>query len=225
MKNLKKPLILIGAGEMAEIAFEYFTYDSEYSIQSFFVEKDFITKTTLCGLPVYPYEELATHCPPNKAKVFTAIPSTQMNNLRKRFYLDLKSKGYDFATYISSRAFVWKNAKIGENSFVFENNVIQPFVQIGNNCILWSGNHVGHRTVIGDHCFLTSHVVVSGYCVIEDGCFLGVNSTLNDKVRIPSSCVVGSGSLVTKSLNESNSIYVGSPVKKILGKNPLDLQL
>ena len=44
--------------------------------------------------------------------------------------------------------------QIGENSFIFENNVIQPFVRVGNNCILWSGNHVGHRTVLRDHVFV-----------------------------------------------------------------------
>ena len=63
-------------------------------------------------------------------------------------------------------ATTWSDLDVGENTFVFEYNVIQPFVKIGNNVVLWSGNHIGHHVVIADHCFITSHVVISGATVI-----------------------------------------------------------
>ena len=77
------------------------------------------------------------------------------------------------ASYVSPRAFVWRNVKLGEHCFIFENNVLQPFVNIGDNVVLWSGNHIGHHSKIGDHCFVSSHVVVSGFCDIGANCFLG----------------------------------------------------
>ena len=55
----------------------------------------------------------------------------------------MRNKGYQPASYISSNAFVWSNAKIGDHCFIFENNTVQPFVEIGDNVILWSGNHIG----------------------------------------------------------------------------------
>lgn len=220
-----KKLVLVGAGELAEIAYEYFTYDSEYEIAAFSVEAEFLSETEMLDLPIVPLEGIDSTYPSDEFEVFVAIPSTQLNRLRARLYLSLKDRGYSFATYISSQAFVWHNAKVGENCFIFENNVIQPFVEIGNNCILWSGNHIGHRTVIEDHCFLSSHVVISGYCRIGHSSFLGVNSTFNDNTSIANSCILGSTSLVIKDLCDSESIYIGSPAKKIDGKSSLDVKL
>lgn len=220
-----KQLIIIGAGELAEIAFEYFTYDSEYEVIGFCVEAEYLQETKLNDLPVTAFEDILENYPPNKFSAFVAIPSTGLNRLRTRFYQELKNQGYALATYISSKAFVWRNAKVGENCFIFENNVIQPFVTIGNNCILWSGNHIGHRTVIEDHCFLSSHVVVSGYCRIGHSSFLGVNSTFNDNTTLAHNCIVGSAALVNKSLLEPESIYVGAPAKIVPGKSSLGVKL
>jgi sugar O-acyltransferase (sialic acid O-acetyltransferase NeuD family) len=225
MTSKNKKLVLIGAGEFAQIAYEYFTHDSEYDVVAFSVESEYLTEATLFDLPIVTFETLASEYLIDDYEVFVAIPSTQLNRLRTRLYLTLKDKGYKFATYISSHAFVWRNAKIGENCFIFENNVIQPFVEIGNNCILWSGNHIGHRTVIEDHCFLSSHVVISGYCNVGHSCFLGVNSTFNDKTSIANSCILGSTSLVNKDLNDPECIYIGSPAKKIKGKSSLGVKL
>ncbi|WP_322052523.1 acetyltransferase [Paraburkholderia bannensis] len=214
---MDKKLVLVGAGEMAEIAYEYFTHDSDYDVVAFSVEREYIKQAEMHGLPVVAYEEIEALYPPSEYTLFVAIPSSQLNALRTRFYLDAKQKGYRFATYISSHAFVWRNAVIGENTFIFENNVIQPFVTIGNNCILWSGNHVGHRTVVRDHNFISSHVVISGYCDIGESCFIGVNSTFNDHVVVADHCVIGSGSLIAKE-TEPNRIYVASPAKAVPGK-------
>lgn len=136
----------------------------------------------------------------------------------------MKERGYRLATYISSRAFVWHNSKVGENTFVFENNMIQPFVEIGNNCVLWSGNHIGHRTVIRDHNFISSHAVISDYCDIGEGSFIGVNATFNDYIKVGHSCVVGSGALVVKDA-EPEKLYAGQPARAVPGKSSYDVNL
>lgn len=221
-----KKLVIVGIGEFAEIANEYFTHDSDFEVVGFSVDRDYLPDSKkFSGKSVVPFEEIETYFPPSEVKLFVAIPSSQLNRLRTKFYLDGKEKGYHFATYISSYAFVWRNAEIGENCFVFEDNTIQPFVKIGNNCVLWSGNHVGHRTVIQDNCFLTSHVVISGYCKIGKGSFIGVNSTFNDYTGVAENCIVGSGSLVTKVLDFPESLYMGTPAKRVEGKNVWDIKL
>lgn len=211
MQKTKK-LIIVGAGEFAEIAYEYFTYDSEYEVVAFSVEAEYITQATLFDLPVLPFEEIEQHYNTQTYEVFVALTFTQLNRARTRLYHAAKAKGYRIASYISSKAFVWRNAVIGENCFIFENNVIQYHVNIGNNVILWSGNHVGHRSVIKDNCFLSSHVVVSGYCEIQENCFLGVNSTLVDNIVIGKDSFIAAGSLLTKSV-DGRLIYKGSPAK------------
>ncbi len=211
MQKIKK-LIIVGAGEFAEIAYEYFTHDSEYEVVAFSVEREYIEQAQLFGLPILPLEDLETHYAPGQYDVFVAITFTKLNRIRTRLYQAVKAKGYHLASYISSHAFVWRNAVIGENCFIFENNVIQYHVNIGNNVILWSGNHVGHRSTIKDNCFLSSHVVVSGYCEIGENCFLGVNSTLVDNITIGKDALVAAGALLTKSV-EGGLIYKGSPAK------------
>lgn len=214
-------IVIIGAGEFAQIAYEYFTFDSEHEIAGFCVEQNYLTKNELFGLPVTAYENIQKNYPADEFLVFVGVPASDMNRLRRRLYLQTKQLGYQFAKYISSNAFVWHNAEIGENTFIFENNVIQPFTKIGNNCILWSGNHIGHRTVIHDHCFLSSHVVVSGYCNIGSGSFLGVNATLNDNITIGEHSLIGSGALIAKD-TEAERIYVGSPARAVPGKSSFE---
>lgn len=222
-KNRK--LLIVGAGELAMIAYEYFTYDSEYEVVGFAVEREYLDAESLYEKPIVAFERMQEKFSPALYEVFVAIPASQLNRLRTRLYHEVKAKGYVCATYISSHAFVWRNAKIGENCFVFENNTIQPFVEIGNNVILWSGNHIGHRTVIEDNCFLSSHVVVSGYCRIGESCFLGVNSTFNDHVTVARDCIVASGSLVSKSLNEPEKVYYGAPAKEMPKKSAFSVKL
>lgn len=220
---MARPLVLIGAGEFAQIACEYFQHDSDYEVAGFSVEQAYMATPTLAGLPVVPYEELQSHYPPGEVDAYVAIPSSQLNRLRTRFYLDAKSRGYRLASYVSSRAFVWRNAEIGENSFIFEGNVIQPFVRIGNNCILWSGNHVGHRTVFEDHVFVASHAVISGYCRIGESSFLGVNSTFNDRVTVARDNVIGSGALVVRD-TEPGRVYVGAPARAVPDRTSFDIK-
>ncbi|MED0652870.1 acetyltransferase [Anoxybacillus geothermalis] len=210
-KNGEK-IVIIGDGEFAEIAYEYFTYDSPYEVVAFSVEENFYTKDTLFGLPVLPFEELEKHYSPMEYKVFVAITFTKFNRVRTRLLQEAKAKGYTPVSYISSRAFVWRDVEIGENCFIFENNVLQYGVRLGNNIVLWSGNHIGHQSVIKDNCFLSSHVVVSGYCEIGENCFLGVNSTLVNNIKIAKDCFIAAGAVVTKNTEEGR-IYKGNPAK------------
>ncbi|HKT27254.1 acetyltransferase [Dyella sp.] len=221
---MPKPLVLIGAGEFAQIACEYFQHDSDYDVVAFSVEREYLTQPSLAERPIVAFEDLETTYPPADVETFVAVPASQLNRLRTRLYQDAKRKGYRCATYVSSRAFVWRNAEVGENSFIFENNVIQPFVRIGNNCVLWSGNHVGHRTVVHDNVFVASHAVISGYCEIGQHSFVGVNATFNDGVKVAADCVIGSGALVVRD-TEPGKVYVGSPAHALPGRSSLDVRL
>ncbi len=207
-------LVVVGAGEQAEIAYEYFTHDSPHEVVGFSVESEFLDRKELFGLPVVAFEEITDRYPPGEFRAFVAISSTQLNRIRMRLYEAVKKLGYDCVSYVSSHAFVWHDVKIGENTFVFENNVLQYGVSVGDNVILWSGNHVGHQTKIEDHCFVSSHVVISGFCTIGSGCFLGVNSCFGDGLTVAPDCVVGAGAVVVKD-TESRKVYVGNPAKPL----------
>ncbi len=202
----KKKLIIIGDSAFAEIAYEYFSCDSDYQVVGFSVEKDYLNKGTLFDLPVVAFEELAKHFPPAEHSVFAAVTYTQVNRLRERLSQSAKKQGYQLASYVSSKAFVWRNAKIGEHCFIFEDNTIQPFVSIEDNCVLWSGNHIGHHSTVRANCFISSHVVISGFCDIGANSFIGVNATISNNVSIGRDNWISPGIIILKS-TKPNSLY------------------
>lgn len=207
-------IVIVGDGETAELAYEYFTHDSPHEVVAFAVESAYRKQEELFGLPVVAFEEMERHYPPAEFRAFVAISYNKLNRVRARLFAETKRKGYRCLSYVSSRAFVWHNVELGENCFIFENNVVQYGVKVGNNVVLWSGNHVGHQTVIKDNVFISSHVVVSGYCEVGENCFLGVNSSVANNVKIGRDCLVGMGALINKD-TEARKVYVGSPAKAI----------
>ena len=205
-----KKLVLFGDSAFAEIAYEYFTYDSEYEVVAFTVSKEYLTRESLFGLPIVPFEEVEILYPPRYYNMHIALVYNSLNRVRRQFYLDAKAKGYRLANYVSTKSFVWRNVEIGDNVFVFEDNTIQPFVKIGSNNVFWSGNHIGHHSIIGSHNFISSHVVVSGFCNIGDNNFLGVNSTMGNNLNVGSDCLIGSFVHIVKHVTDG-ALMRGTP--------------
>jgi sugar O-acyltransferase (sialic acid O-acetyltransferase NeuD family) len=208
-----KPLVIIGNGEIAEMAFEYFDADSDREIAAFSIGADYIESPTMRDRPVVPLDQLATAYPPASHDAFVAIGDSQLNRLRREHVEGCKSMGYALASYVSSKAFVWRNVEIGQNCFILEHNVLQPFTRVGDNVTLWSGNHIGHRSVIEDDVFLASHIVVSGFCRIGARSFVGVNASFAAHVEVGCDNFIAMGAVVTKS-TEPDGVYQGMPAAR-----------
>jgi sugar O-acyltransferase (sialic acid O-acetyltransferase NeuD family) len=206
-------LVIFGSGQIAEISHYYFSSDSEYEVVAFTVDAEYLTESNFCGLPVVAFEDVYRKYAPEHNDFFVALSYSKLNALRKEKYLAAKALGYRLASFISSRATVLNDGRIGENCFILEDNTIQPFVTIGNNVTLWSGNHIGHHSIIMDHCFIASHVVVSGGVEIGEQCFIGVNATLRDHIKIGKKCVIGAGALLLANA-EPEGIYIGSATER-----------
>ncbi len=203
-------VIIFGTNDLAELAHFYLTEDSQHEVIGFTVHEAYKSIDTFKGLPVVTFEALNEDFPPTEYHLFAPMIGTKMNQLRAGIYNEGKEKGYDFISYISSKATHFNN-EIGENCFILEDNTIQPFTKIGNNVVLWSGNHIGHHGEIKDHVFFTSHVVMSGHCIIEPYCFLGVNSTLRDGCHLAKGTLVAMGASITKKETKEWGVYMGNP--------------
>jgi sugar O-acyltransferase (sialic acid O-acetyltransferase NeuD family) len=202
-------VVIFGNTQTAELALFYLQTDSEHEVVAFTVEEDYIKETTFHGLPVVPFETVETIYSPTEYKFFVPLTERQMNQVRARVYEKGLEKGYDYISYISSRATVLTD-KIGKNCFILEDNTIQPYVTIGDNCVFWSGNHIGHHSKIGNHVFFTSHVVLSGGCQVGDYCFFGVNSTIRDQTILGEGTLIAMGATVTRQKTDPWSIWKGS---------------
>jgi len=207
-------VVIFGIQDFASLAHYYLKEDSPHEVIAFTVTKEYMPPEGMFeGLPVVPFEEIEETYPPTDFVLFAPMSHRKMNKLRETVYLQVEKKGYTQISYVSSKATVFSNVKIGKNCFILEDNTIQPFVTIGNNVVLWSGNHIGHHSIIKDHVLFTSHVVLSGHCIVEPYCFFGVNATLRDGLHFAEGTLVAMGACVTKD-TEPWGVYAGVPAKK-----------
>ncbi len=207
-------LVIFGLTDAAELAHYYFMNDTDHKVVAFTVDSTHLPANKLfCGLPVVPFEEICYAYPPSKNKIFVALGYSNLNANRRYKYAAVKEKGYNLVSYISSKATILNEGRIGDNCFILEDNTIQPFVSIGNNVTLWSGNHIGHHSIIDDHCFLASQIVVSGRVHVGESCFIGVNATLRDNITIGRESIIGAGTLILDNV-EPKSVYIGKRSEK-----------
>jgi sugar O-acyltransferase (sialic acid O-acetyltransferase NeuD family) len=216
-----KKIIIFGTKDYASLAYWYMSRRLDYNPVAFCVDKDYIGCETLFDLPVVTIEDVIEKYSKDEYYMFIPMSPSKMNENRQTKYEFFKLAGYKFVNYISNKATVLTE-DIGENNFILENNVIQPFVKIGNNNVFWSGNHIGHHSEIGDHNTFTSHVVLSGHCKVENNCFFGVNSTIRDNLQISQYTLVSQGANVLKSTGAAG-VYIGNPAKILEGKHSFEL--
>lgn len=209
----REEVVIFGAGDFARIACTLLRKDSPYEVAAFTVHEALIRDSRLLGLDVLPFESLPSTHPPDRYRMFVAVGFRRLNRARTEIYLRCKELGYQLITYVSSRAIHWGEFTIGDNCFVFEANVIQPFVEIGSNVVIWSGNHIGHDSRIGDNCFIASHAVISGNVTIGAGCFVGVNSTFRDGITVGADCVIGAGARMLRDA-EAEGVYAAPPTPR-----------
>lgn len=209
-----KKVVIFGIGDAAQLAHYYFTRDTVHEVIAFCVDRDYVpSEAMFCGLPVVPFEELHILYPPCEYVLFVALGYSKVNELRREKYEAVKAIGYELISYVSSKATILNDGRIGDNCFILEDNTIQPFVTIGNNVTLWSGNHIGHHSTISDHCFLASHIVVSGHVTLGEACFIGVNATFRDHITVGNQCVVGAGTLILSDI-EAAGLYIGTATQR-----------
>jgi len=207
---VKKKILIFGAGETATIAAEFFSVDSHEKIAGFVVNDGFMNKEFHHGYPVHKLSEAVNDFSPSKYKIFVALSYGQLNRERLRIFNFFDNLGYEFASYISSNASIWRTAEVGRNCMIFEGNNLQHNSVVEDNVILWSGNHIGHGSRICHSAYLSSHVCIAGFSKIGNRVFLGINSAVTDNIEIAEDCFIAAGALINKNTS-SNGVYLGNP--------------
>ena len=160
------------------------------------------------------YESVAARFPPAEYQMFVPLGFQGMNRVRADRYLDAKTKGYRFISYLSSRHYSVEDVKVGENCFILDGQSFNLDVSIGDNVTMWSANHIGDRTVVGNHVWISSHVTLSGDVVVGDYCFLGVNACVSNNVTVAPGTFVGANVLISQDTME-RGVYVAPPPTQV----------
>ncbi len=199
-------VVIWGTGPVSEVLCHYLTSDSEHEVSAFCVDAQYKDRDSHLGRPVVAFENIEKQFPASDFRLAIFTGYKNLNRLREEKYLQAKARGYSCISYINSSS-TCEASEVGENTFVFAKNDLQPFSRIGRNVIIWSSNSVGHHTVIGDNCFLAS-TKVSGLCTVGRNVFLGTGSSIANNVEIGDHCIIGTGAVVTANVEAGSILAV-----------------
>jgi len=194
-------IVIFGARNFAETAHYHFKYDGNHKVAAFTVDAPYLKEPTFNGLPVVAFEEVEKHFPPAEYGMFVAIGFRKLNRQRAEKAAQAEVKGYRLASFVSSRAQVAPDLRIGPNTMIMEHASIHPFVQIGRNTVIWSATRIPFHARIGDHCWLVSPIFGESVSV-GDNTFIGLNATIAPNLSIGKSNIIGAGALILKSTKD-----------------------
>ena len=110
---MKRPLVIFGTSDIAQLAHYYFTRDCGAEVAAFTVDGAFLRDERFCGCPVVPFESVATSHPPSDYDLFVALGYSKLNTVRRDRYEAARSAGYTCPSYVSPRASILNDQAIG----------------------------------------------------------------------------------------------------------------
>jgi sugar O-acyltransferase (sialic acid O-acetyltransferase NeuD family) len=203
-----KKLVIYGTGSFAEYAAFLFQNDSNYEVIGFCMEQSYLSKIKSNKQQITSFENLGKNYSMEHIYIFIAVGN---NLIRERIFNKAKFKGYQFASYISSKAIIWEDLIIGHNSFIGEGSVIQPFVEIKKNTIILN-SVIGHHCKLGNNVFL-SVCTLGGNVKVGDTSYIGMGSNIKQNVNIAERNIIGMGSIIVES-TKPNTVYTTKSANK-----------
>ena len=210
MEIIKSKVVVFGIGKFAEYVSYVINQDSPHEVVAFCAEKDFrpADAVELSGLPIVDFESIEQHYPPEECRMFIAIGS---NAVLKMAFDMAKGKGYQFISYVSSKADSWDNLRLGDNVFVSEGSVAQPCVTIGDNTIIII-SILGHHSNIGKDS-LISCCTLGGNVTVGDNSFIGMTATVRHDTKVGADNIIGMGCIINQDTGDGE-VYSEKPTKK-----------
>lgn len=202
-----KKLIIVGLGETACIAYEYFQQSSSVQIVGFAINRAYHNVTIFQGLPVYVLEDFPQLHNSNDYVFFVAISGGRCNQDRTRvFNFVVNTLNADCINYISKFSNVATSCKIGTNNLIMEMASLQYNITLGSNCIVWNAVQICHSSTIGDNVYLAPNAVICGFCKIGNNTYIGANVTVINNVTIGANCFISAGLLIKKDIPDNTLV-------------------
>lgn len=206
-----KKVIIYGAGAYGKLFFYEADRYGAIDIEAFTVDSDYMRNERECGLEVVPFEEVDKIYPPSEYDMLVVCGYNIMRN-RKKMYEKAKEKGYTLINYISPRAMLENEIKMGDNNIIMANTIIGFDGVMGNGNIIRQNIYLGHEFHMGNHSIISTGCTLGGKSKIEDLVFIGIGVTARGYVTYGTESLVGVGSNVVRDV-EPYSTCCGNPAK------------
>ena len=206
-------LIIYGVGEFAKLVRYYFEYETEYKVVAYCLDEQYIENDMFDNLPVVGFDLLEDEYSNTSHKVFIAVGYKNMR-VRKLLFEKVQEKNYTMASFISKNVLRDPSVKIGENCFVLQGAILEPFCEIEDNTYINSGVTVCHHAKVSKHCFIAAKALIGGYVRIGENSFLGFSSVVLQKLSLSAETLLGAGAICVRDTTP-HGMYLGSPAKYI----------
>lgn len=127
----------------------------------------------------------------------------------------IKEKGGEFGTYISPKATISPNAKIGTGCFIDEYVSISDNAEIGEQTVVQRMATIGHDAKIGNFSTVGAYSFCGGHANVGDFTTVNVNSTILRHIKVGNNAMVGAGSVVIKRVKDGDHVF-GNPAKTFM---------
>ena len=155
MMNVKRKLLIVGAGQYAHIAKETAV------VMNCFSQIDFVDDNSpLAIAKVEDLERLSSEY----THGFVAIGRA---DIRLKFIDKLKQNGYNVATLIHPQSYVSPSASVGDGCIIEPCAVVQANARVGVGCLISAGAVINHNAVIEDGCHIDCNATVAARSIVR----------------------------------------------------------
>jgi sugar O-acyltransferase (sialic acid O-acetyltransferase NeuD family) len=196
--DTRRKIVIFGTRGLAQMLRALMDADASREVVAFTVEGRFVAASHFDGLPVYPFEDLATRCPPSSHGIVLAVGQLDRNRLRARIFAEAVARGYEVESFIDSTVRRHPSIEIGRGCLIFDGVSLQPYARIGDNVVIRPLAYIGHHATIESHCFVAPHATILGETRIGSHTFIAAHVTISSRVTVGAHSVITAGTVVTR---------------------------
>ncbi len=198
MTDAHKPLLIFGAGAMAEFVFDL-CIAAKRAVAGFVVDTP--REVVFRSRPVISAADVLQTAPPSNHEMFVAIGYSRRHVVRRDKRLWAQQLGYAQPWLAHKSAWIDPSADLGANVMVHGLAYVGAGARLGAGATLLGGR-VMRDAQIGEDAILTHRSVVDAHAVVHARAFLGSLSYVAPMTTIGHSVIMASGAVAAADVAE-----------------------
>lgn len=205
---------LIGGGAQAKYAAEIFRLKDIHVAAVFNLKEDqpALEWCSVYDLETAYFKDFQTIL--QEKKVSHAVICTANREEKKHLTKQAEKSGLTLVSAIHPAAHIASTAVIEPGCIINAGAVIQPFAKIGKNSMIHANVIVEHDCRIGQYTNLGPGCQLAGWVQIGDGATVYTGASIIPSIAVGADAIIGSGAVVTENVHDTITV-VGVPAKPV----------